>query len=122
MYVCDLVSSSRLFSLQQRRLGSVAEESSLKASAETIVGHFAVSVVSDNTVVAVLLGCMRDDGRADIRTASTDFRLACFHTAHALLGSSEEPSVLGILLLSALLLSSHPDESLALLGSRRFII
>ena len=122
MYVCDLVSSSRFFSLQQRRLGSVAEESSLKASAETIVGHFAVSVVSDNTVVAVLLGLMCDDDRADIRTASADLRLACFHTAHALLGGSEEPRVLGILLLSGLLLSGHPDESLALLGSRRFII
>ena len=72
MYVC--VSGSRFFSLQHQRLGSVAEESSLKASAETIVGHFAVSVVSDNTVVAGLLDGMSDNGRADIRSASTDFR------------------------------------------------
>ena len=100
----------------------MAEEPAFETSAETIVGHFAVSVVSDNTVVAVLLSGVCDDGRADIRTASTDFRLACFHTAHALLGSSEELSVLGILFLSALLLSGHPDESLALLGSRRFIV
>ena len=126
MYVCDLVSSSRLFSLQQRRLGSVAEESSLKASAETIVGHFAVSVVSYNTVVAGLLDGVSDDGRADIRSAGTDFRhglvLVLLHAAHALLGGSEEPRVLGILFLSALLLSGHPDESLALLCGRRFFI
>ena len=120
------VSGSRFFSLQHKRLGSVAEESSLKASAETIVGHFAVSVVSDNTVVAGLLDGMSDDGRADIRSTSTDFRhglvLVLLHAAHALLGGSEEPRVLGILLLSALLLSGHPDESLALLCGRRFFI
>ena len=117
---CDCMSGSRFFSLQ--RQGSVAEESSLKASAETIVGHFAVSVVSDNTVVAVLLGYMCDDGRADIRTASADLRFSSLHAAHALLGSSEELGVLGILFLSALLLSGHPDESLALLCGRRFIV
>ena len=120
------VSGSKFFSLQHKRLGSVAEESSLKASAETIVGHFAVSVVSDDTVVAVLLGDMSDDGRADIRSASTDFRhglvLVLLHAAHALLCGSEEPRVLGILFLSALLLSGHPDESLALLCGRRFFI
>ena len=128
--MCVCVSSSKyffwFFSLQQKQIGSVAEESSLKASAETIVGHFAVSIISDNTVVAVLLGLMRNDGWANIRSASTDFRhslvLVLLHAGHTLLGGPEEPRVLSIFLLSGLLLSCHLDESLALLCGRWFLI
>ena len=104
----------------------MAEEPALETSAETIVGHFAVGVVSDNTVVAVLLGDMCDDRRADISAAAANRRhslaLVRLHAAHALLGRPEELRMLSIFLFSALLLARHLDESLALLGSRRFIV
>ena len=121
--MCFCVSSIRFTPATQ---GSVAEESPFEASAETVVGHFAVSVVCDNTVVTVLLSSMCDDGRPDIRAAPADLRhslaLVSLHAAHALLGGPEEPRVLIILLFGALLHARHPDKSLALLGGRRLII
>ena len=121
MFLC--VSSIRFTPATQ---GSVAEEPTFETSAETVVGHFAVSVVCDNAVVTVLLSNMCNDGRPNVRAAPADRRhclaLVRLHAVHALLGRPEEPLVLIVLLFGALLLARHLDKSLALLGSGRFII
>ena len=90
---------------------SMAEETTLIASAEAIISWFVMSVISDNAVVARLVDLMRYDNRTLVSSTNC-ILLGCFQ---ALLCRSHDP--LGLLIcFTTHLIACHGYEALSLLG------